>query len=101
MLVENITRALSIRWLRLSSGSINHRIFLAIIVVSSLTFGVKLASMVKDIIVAASFGAGDTMDAFLVAFLLPTYLINVVGGSFNAALIPIYIETQEREGKDA
>src|SRR6266545_5486658 len=101
MAPKNITHVYYSRWHLLSSRSINHRIFLAAIVIGSLTFGVKLASMVKDSIVAASFGTGDAIDAFFIAFLLPTYIINVVGGSFNAALIPIYIETREHDGPTA
>jgi putative peptidoglycan lipid II flippase len=101
MSIKNTTQGLSIRWRQLANGTTNRRIFRALVIVGSLTFGVKLASMVKDIVVADSFGAGDAMDAFLIAFLLPTYIVNVVGGSFNAALIPVYIETQERESRAA
>jgi putative peptidoglycan lipid II flippase len=81
--------------------SVNRRIFRAAVVVGGLTLGVKLASLVKEVTVAASFGTADALDAFLIAFLLPSYLINVVGGSLNAALIPGYIQVRQAEGPAA
>jgi len=64
-----------------------------------LTLAVKVVSMFKEMAVAAWFGTGDAMDAFLIAFLLPAYVINVVAGSLNAALIPIQIEVREKFGE--
>src|SRR6185503_19734647 len=65
------------------------------------TCAVKLASTMKEVAVARQFGVGDRLDAFLIAFLLPSVAINVASGSFNAALIPTYVEVREREGKEA
>ena len=47
------------------------------------------------------FGRSDALDAFLIAFLLPSFLVNLIAGSFNAAMIPTFIEVREREGKAA
>jgi putative peptidoglycan lipid II flippase len=81
--------------------SVNRRIFRAAVVIAALTLGVKLAALAKEVTVAASFGTADALDAFLIAFLLPSYLINVVGGSLNAALIPGYIQVRQAEGPAA
>lgn len=81
--------------------SANRRIFSTAAMLTVLTLAVKIASMFKEITVAAWFGTGDEMDAFLIAFLLPSYVINVVAGSLNAALIPTQIETRERYGEAA
>ena len=62
---------------------------------------VKLAATVKQLVIAGQFGTSDALDAFLIAFLIPSFAINVVSGSFSAALIPTYIEVREREGRDA
>jgi len=85
---------------RLESGkrSANRRIFSTAAMLAVLTLAVKIASMFKEMIVAAWFGTGDEMDAFLIALLLPSYVINVIAGSLNAALIPTQIETRERYG---
>jgi len=81
--------------------SANRQIFNAAALIAVLTFVVKLAAMGKEMVGAAFFGTGDAMDAFVMALLLPSYVINVVAGSFNAALIPIQIETRERLGPPA
>ncbi len=79
-------------------GSTNRRIFSAAAMLALITLAVKIASMAKEMMVAAWFGTGDEMDAFLIAFLLPSYVINVRAGSLNAALIPTQIEIRERYG---
>jgi len=60
-----------------------------------------LASTAKELAVARWFGRGDALDAFLIAYLLPSFLVNLVAGSFNAAMIPTFIQVREKEGKEA
>ena len=78
--------------------SVNRRIFATMITVGGFTFVVNLAATAKELMVANQFGTGDVLDAFLIAFLLPSFAINVVVGSFNAALIPTFIHVRENEG---
>ena len=78
--------------------SVNRRIFATMITVGGFTFVVNLAATAKELVVANQFGTGDVLDAFLIAFLLPSFAINVVMGSFNAALIPTFIHVREKEG---
>src|SRR5215208_6907635 len=98
MFVENMAQMISNRWRQLTVGSMNRRIFGAMVIVGGTTLAVKVAALVKDLLVAASFGTGDALDAFLIAFVIPTYLYNVVGGSFGATLTPVYIQVREKEG---
>lgn len=88
------------RWARWGAGSEHHRIFLAALVVGVLALVAKLAGMGRELITASAFGTSDAVDAFVLAWELPAFLINVIGGSFNAALIPIFIETRDRDGQD-
>jgi putative peptidoglycan lipid II flippase len=60
-----------------------------------------LVTTAKELVVARWFGRGDALDAFLIAFLLPSFLVNLVAGSFNAAVIPTFIQVREREGREA
>jgi putative peptidoglycan lipid II flippase len=60
-----------------------------------------LGATAKELVVARWFGRGDALDAFLIAFLLPSFLVNLVAGSFNSAMIPTFIQVREREGKEA
>ena len=82
-------------------GSANRRIFSAILTVGGMTIMVKLVSTAKEMVVAHQFGVGDGLDSFLIAFLLPSFAINVIAGSFNAALIPTYIQIRDQQGKQA
>jgi len=77
---------------------VNRQIFAAILTVGSLTVLVKLAAMAKELVAARQFGTSDAMDAFLMAYLLPSFAVNVIVGQFNGALIPTYIQVREREG---
>ncbi|HEX8088141.1 MAG TPA: murein biosynthesis integral membrane protein MurJ [Blastocatellia bacterium] len=87
-------------WDRLRHPGPNHNILAAMLTVGALSAVVKLASTAREVVIARQFGAGDGLDAFLIAFLLPSVAINVVAGSFNAALVPTYIQVREREGKE-
>lgn len=78
--------------------SVNRRIFATMITVGGFTFMVNLAATAKELVVANQFGISDVLDAFLIAFLLPSFAINVVVGSFNAALIPTFIHVRVNEG---
>jgi len=88
------------RWGTLG-GVENRKIFVAAVVVGSLAFVGKLAGMVRELLVAALFGTSDAVDAYVLAWELPSYAINVIAGSFGAAFIPAFIEVREREGPDA
>ncbi len=88
-------------WNKLTSGSINRKIFGAALTVGLFTVLVKVMGMGKELVVAQRFGTGDDLDAFLIALLIPSFIINVIAGSFTAALIPTYIQVREQEGKQA
>nr|WP_242037218.1 lipid II flippase MurJ [Coleofasciculus sp. FACHB-125] len=88
-------------WKKLTSGSTNRQIFGAAVTVALMTALVKVAAAGKELVVAWKFGTGDELDAFLIALLVPSFIINVVAGSFNAALIPTYIQVREKEGVEA
>jgi len=86
-------------WDTWRTRSVNHRIFSALMTVGGVTLAVKLVAAAKEIVVAYQFGTSDGLDAFLIAFLLPQLAINLIAGSFNAALIPTYIQVREQEGR--
>jgi putative peptidoglycan lipid II flippase len=55
----------------------------------------------RELIVAWKFGTGDELDAFFIAWIVPSFLVNLVAGSFNVAFIPTYIRVRDEEGTDA
>jgi putative peptidoglycan lipid II flippase len=89
------------RWQSISTGSVNSKIFSAAIIVAGGTLFVKLLAVVKELVVAWKFGTADELDAFLIALMIPSLLIAIIAGSFNAALIPTYIKVRDQEGKAA
>jgi len=81
--------------------SVNRRIFMAAATVGSMTLLVKAVAMLKEMAVARAFGTSVSLDAYLLAFAVPSFAISVVSGSFNAALVPTFIEVRDPEGHDA
>lgn len=93
--------ALHSAWSNFTSGSVNRKIFGAAVTVALFTGMVKVAYVLQELAVAWKFGTGDAPDAFLVAFMLPTFVVYVVAESFHLALIPTYIQLREQEGLQA
>ncbi len=89
------------RWIRWQAASTNRRIFSGMLVVAIMSLIVKFMGAAKELVVADYFGTGDMVDAFLFAFLLPSFFINVLAGSFGAAIIPTYIRTRDNKGEEA
>lgn len=53
-----------------------------------LTSATKVAAAVKVAVTARYFGAGDELDAFLIAFLLPGFFVDTIAGTFTPSLVP-------------
>jgi len=77
------------------------RFFNTVLIVSLLTFLAKMAIVCKELVVSSRYGRQDEVDAFLIAFLIPSFIISILGNAMNAAFIPVYVEVREKEGKAA
>ena len=66
--------------------------------IGAFTACVKLSGALKTVIVARSFGAGDAVDAYLMAFLVPSFAGDVLAGAIAPSLLPILVEVKERQG---
>ncbi|WP_199248588.1 murein biosynthesis integral membrane protein MurJ [[Phormidium] sp. ETS-05] len=88
-------------WNSFTNKSTNRKIFGAAVTVGLMTVLVQLAGAGKELVVAWRFGTGDDLDAFLIAVMVPSLLVNIVGVLFQVALIPTYIKVREREGAQA
>lgn len=84
--------------LKLGRGSTSRRILGAAGTIAAFTAVIKLATIGRELVVAWRFGVSDDLDAFLIALIVPTFIINIVAGSFNSSFIPSYIHVREREG---
>ncbi|HWG19712.1 MAG TPA: lipid II flippase MurJ [Terracidiphilus sp.] len=78
--------------------TVNQRIFRAGASVVAAGVVVKIGATCKEVVVAAAYGRSDVLDAFLVAFLIPNLLINLIAESMNQALIPTLIRVRLQQG---
>lgn len=77
------------------------RIARAVGVLSGATALSRVLGFLRDMVTAAYFGAGGTMDAFLVAFRLPNMLRSLFAeGSLTVAFVPVFVETLEAGGRE-
>lgn len=70
--------------------------------VSLLTLVSRITGLVRELLVAATFGASAATDAFNVAFRIPNLLRRLFAeGAFSQAFVPILAGTRTRDGDDA
>jgi putative peptidoglycan lipid II flippase len=74
------------------------RVFGNAATVGVLTLAAKLAGAAKVVVTARFFGTSDALDAFLIAFLLPSFVSDVVAGSLTPSLVPLLIQTRNEVG---
>ncbi len=71
-------------------------------IVSLLTLASRITGLVRELLMAATFGASAMTDAFNVAFRIPNLLRRLFAeGAFSQAFVPVLAATREREGEDA
>ena len=62
----------------------------------------RLLGFARDILIAATLGAGPVADAFFVAFKLPNFFRRLFAeGAFNAAFVPLFTRHMAEGGRDA
>ncbi len=70
--------------------------------VGGYTLGSRILGFTRDILIASALGASPVADAFFVAFKLPNFLRRLFAeGAFNAAFVPLFASTLERDGRAA
>jgi putative peptidoglycan lipid II flippase len=81
--------------------SINRKIFRAAAIVGILTVLGRIAAMSKELVVAHAFGRSDALEAFLIAYMVPLFLVNPMMSALGSALLPVLLEKQHRESEEA
>ena len=67
--------------------------------ISGLTLLSRLFGFVRDLVLAATLGAGPVADAFMLAFRLPNHFRAILAeGAFNGAFVPTYAALSATEG---
>jgi putative peptidoglycan lipid II flippase len=76
--------------------------FRAILSVGGWTLLSRVTGFARDILMAATLGAGGLMDVFTVAFRLPNHFRAIFGeGAFNAAFVPAFSRIRTQSGPGA
>src|SRR5207253_322851 len=69
---------------------------------SGMTLLSRITGFIRDTLLAVLFGAGASMDAFVVAFRIPNLLRRLFAeGAFSQAFVPVLGEYRERRGEAA
>lgn len=90
------------RWLGdFASGSVNLRLLLAAASIAVATVFVKAVAAAKELLVAYRLGTAPDLDAFLLAYMFPAFLVGVLSGSLQAAFVPRFLEADSRGGPGA
>ncbi len=98
-LVEKI-RSIRQKFARWRNSSMDRKVAGATLVVAIFTGVSKIVFFGKELVVAWRFGTSEILDAFLVAYVVPSFIVNLVAGSMTAALIPTYMQVRENEGRE-
>ena len=70
------------------------------LLVSVMTMLSRVMGLVRDVVIAALFGAGSGADAFFVAFKIPNFMRRLFAeGAFNQAFVPVLSEYATRGSK--
>ncbi len=65
------------------------------------TFASRLLGLIRDMALAAVFGASWVLDAFLLAFTVPNLFRQFFGeGAVSSAFLPVFTEVNQKQGKE-
>ncbi|MDP3986144.1 MAG: murein biosynthesis integral membrane protein MurJ [Candidatus Veblenbacteria bacterium] len=84
-------------WLNQRTQNVVSRSAVIIGVLSVLS---RLIGVLRDRLLASTFGAGTVLDAYYAAFKVPDFIFNTfVLGALASALIPVFVHYRESEGR--
>ncbi len=74
----------------------------AALIVGASSLASRLLGLLRDRVLAGTFGAGNALDTYYAAFRLPDTVYNLlILGAISAGFIPVFSEYLERQGKEA
>lgn len=73
-----------------------------VVIIAAATAVSRVFGLVRDIVIADRFGAGDAYDAYLIAFFIPHFLRRLLGeGALALSFIPVYTEYLNDDKQEA
>ena len=95
----SVGRARLVRWLDAATLPVVS-LFKSASVVSLLTLVSRITGLVRELLIAATFGASALTDAFNVAFRIPNLLRRLFGeGAFSMAFVPVLAASKAQHGE--
>jgi putative peptidoglycan lipid II flippase len=84
--------------LEIGYHTVRNKIMSAAAIVGLFTILSQVGGFARELTVAAWFATGDALDAFLIALLVPTFIVNVLAGSLSASFLPTFIRVYKKRG---
>lgn len=66
--------------------------------IAAVIVAAKVISFYREILVAKALGTTEIADAFILAMVLPNFIVNVVAGSFSSSLMPALFRRMRHAG---
>jgi murein biosynthesis integral membrane protein MurJ len=95
---QSLTQTAKMASIRVKTA--NKHIFRALLSLSSAALFVRMIGMLNQVVASTHFGAGAVMDAYFVAYTLPTVVALLIVGAIEAAVIPVYSRVRSQESKE-
>lgn len=73
----------------------------AALFIAAISFISKFFGFFREVLVANYFGATGVTDAFLVALIIPTYILALFAGGFGTLVVPFYLEKKSKSAEAA
>ncbi|MFH1171222.1 MAG: murein biosynthesis integral membrane protein MurJ [bacterium] len=72
------------------------------VVIATASLASRFLGLLRDRLLFSTFGAGDTLDSYYVAFRLPDLIFNIlILGALSSSFIPVFVEYRQRaEGEE-
>src|SRR3989344_2021464 len=86
-------------WKRWLDSNHNRQIFAAAVSVGLVSLLVKVFFVIKELIVAYQFGRADVLDAYVIAYSLPAFSINVFTSVYGSAFVPVFLRVWAQRGR--
>jgi putative peptidoglycan lipid II flippase len=97
--ILNSFKKIAVKSLNVARGRKDPSVLADTFAVGALTVVARLAGAAKTVVSARYFGPGNDLDAYLLAFLVPSFFADVLSGALNPALVPLLIEASENGGE--
>lgn len=81
--------------------SVHHRIVRNSLVIGLALLAGRLAMLARELAMAGEFGRADDVEAFLIAYLGPLFVVSIVSTGFGYAFVPTYLQVRAAEGREA